>query len=230
MFDVRNALAHQPGLQLMDFGGLTGVQAVNGVDRLAAVEVGDHCLDAGLAPGSSGCVQLPGFLEHHLEVLVVRDHGTHVFVVLAKLIKGDDPISRGIPCSCKLSCDLLSSHAPCKHLRMLVRVEFQHQFVNGHRAIAIDVQQVEGCLAQVLPAQRHVRHEKTEELVDVDLARVVTVEVVKKDLQLVSCQVHPEGCHPRLHLHPVQFVVAAVIHDSEHPSKCRETPCACTLH
>ena len=160
--------------------------------------------------------QLPGLGHHDSEVLVSVDRGRHVSVVFAELVESDDAVGvLSVPQAHELTVSLLWGLLACHHVGVLAHVVDASDVVQGHLTVAVDVKLVVGLSDVATTAIVEVAAKGNQELVEVNSATVVSIEVLNENLGLLLGQVDVEVLHAPHKLIGINLPVSIIVQDAE---------------
>lgn len=176
-----------------------------------------------LLVGAVTVVDLPRVVHHELEVLVVVDGSRDVVVVLFELLLGHDVVGRVVvaqvvvrfECLKELKQDLLLGLLAREHVRVCLSRVDALDVVDVDPPVAVLVQLSEGLRHQSLAAGVHGSAELAEELVVVDGAGAVDIEVGVECADLRVGEAEHVVLHGLGELVEVQRSAVVVVHNAE---------------
>lgn len=183
---------------------------------LAAPALGAHALT-----GLGG--ELPGVLDHELEVVVVIDGGRDVVIVLDELLLGDNIVRGTIVAHSMLSLESLKELLENLIFSLLASENFWVSIssvdaldvVNIDPTIVIFVENIVGLEDDLLSSRVHGAADGTNELVELKETSLVVIEVVEELLHLTLGETEHVIRASLSELELVERARVVVVHDLE---------------
>ena len=137
--------------------------------------------------------KFPGLCHHDTEVFVRVDRGGHVLVVVAELVECDDAIGNlGVPHAHELTVGLLGRLLTVNNVWVLADIVNACNIIESHLTVSVDIKLVI-CLSDESQARiAEISSQCTQELIEVNGARIVAIKVRNKHIALLFRQVNVE--------------------------------------
>jgi hypothetical protein len=204
-----------------DVGGGRSSGSSSGKVASLAVTFGGPAGGALALTGLSG--ELPGVLNHDLEVVVIVDGGRDVVVVLAELFLGHDIVGGAVIAHSVLSLeglkellkDLILSLLALEDVGVSISSVDALDVVNVNPAVVVSIENVVGLEDDLLSGRVHGAADGTNELVELKETSLVIVEVVEELLHLTLGETEHVVSASLRELELVEGARVVIVHDLE---------------
>ena len=160
--------------------------------------------------------QFPGLGHHDAEVFISVDGSRNIFVVVTEFVKSDVAVSDlSVPHAHELAVGLLRSLLASHDIWVLTDVVDARDIIESHGTISIDVELVVGLADEANTAIAQFASQCADELVEVDGAGVVPIEVADENCTLLLRQVDIKVLKTPHKLVDVELPVSIIVQDAE---------------
>ena len=212
-----------------DVSGGRSLRSSSGKVSALAVSLGSPTLGAHALTGLSG--ELPGVLNHELEVVVIVDGGRDVVVVLGELFLGHNVVGGTVIAHSVLSLeglkellkDLILSLLALEDLGVSICSVDALDVVNVNPAVIVSVENVVSLEDNLLSSGVHGTADSTNELVELKETSLIIVEVVEELLHLTLGETEHIVSASLRELELVEGARVVIVHDLELSLEADET-------